>query len=246
VPADWQAVLAGEAGIVDATKTVLTLAALAQAHGAELAENVRVQRIDPGPRPVLHTSAGRLSCDRLIVAAGGWLPVLCPELALPLTVTLEAAMFYRPADPDAFRPDRFPIFIVRGGNGEPYGFPTFGLPGIKLGFHMIGPETTADGRGFTVPQQALDLGREFLERHLPGAAGPEMLARTCLYTNTPDSDFIIGPHPACPQITLASPCSGHGFKFVPLLGEIVAATALGEGHEFALPRFRTRLAAPAA
>jgi sarcosine oxidase len=251
VPEDWQAVWAEEAGIVNASLTVEVLAALASVYGAEVREGVRVEALEPGERPTVRTTAGTWTCDRLILAAGAWLPELLPTLlpallpdlppvpAPPLRPTLEAVTFYRPRDLDAFRMDRFPVFITHDGS-EAYGFPLFGLPGVKLGLHAVGPQTTAETRSFEVPPRTRARSDAFMARFLPLAAGPVMQARTCLYTSTPDQDFLLAAHPACPAVIVASPCSGHGFKFMPLIGQILAALALDRPHAFALPRFGWR------
>ena len=84
--------------------------------------------------------------------------------------------------------------------------------------------------------QVSEASDTFMRRFLPGASAV-MERQTCLITRAPGGDFILASHPDCPQITLASPCSGHGFKFTPLLGELLAAQALGERHPWHLPRF---------
>lgn len=247
VPEHWMGVYSEDAGIVNPTETVEVLAAAAQAHGATLMEWTPVTRIHAGQSGSieLETEAGTISCRKLIVAAGGWLNELMPELKLPLTVTLEASVFFRPQRIDEFRVGRFPIFIEHGSLA--YGFPVFGLPGVKIGLHHGGAVTTASARGFSVPPEVIENLRAFLEAHLPRAAGRVIQAKTCLYTNTPGTDFLIDTHAnivpgGSEDIIIASPCSGHGFKFVPLIGEVLADAAMGRAHPFWLPRFRSQVA----
>ena len=208
---------------------------LARRHGARVLEGVAALEIEPGQRPAVRTSTGTITCDHLIVAAGAWLPRLVPELKSSLSVTLAASSVYRPADPAAFQPERFPVFITHD-EFQAYGFPVFGFPGVKIGVDVLRPVTSGEERSFEVPEQVTEASDTFMRRFLPGAA--EVMERsTCLITRAPGGDFVIAAHPDCPQITLASPCSGHGFKFTPLLGELLAARALGERHPWQLPRF---------
>ncbi|WP_135229752.1 N-methyl-L-tryptophan oxidase [Deinococcus fonticola] len=236
VPDDWAAVYAPEAGIVNPTQTVELLCALTNAHGGQVLENTRVDGIDLGKQLGVHTDAGSFTCDRLVVTAGAWTAKLFPELQEWLTPTLAATTFYRPLEPQAFTPQEFPIFITHD-EFQAYGFPSFGLPGVKIGVDVSRPVVDADLRPFDVPGDAAQASDEFMRRYLPDAAGSVMHRQTCLITRAPTTDFLMAAHPQCEQIIVASPCSGHGFKFVPLLGEILAAKALGEAHRWDLPRF---------
>ena len=236
VPADWEAVYSPDAGIVNPTLTVEVLCALTNAHGGQVLENTRVDGIEFGSRPRVSTTAGVFTCDHLIVAAGAWTAKLVPELVSYLTVTLAGTTFYRPRHLADFQPERFPIFITHD-EFQAYGFPAFGLPGVKLGTDTIREVTDGDSRPFGMPAKMQADSDEFMRRYLPGAAGAVMHRASCLITRAPTTDFLLARHPACERVIVASPCSGHGFKFVPLLGEILAAKAVGESHPWDLPRF---------
>ncbi len=235
LPPDWEAVYSPEAGIVSPERTLRVLTTLARQHGARVQEGVAALDIELGTPPAVRTSRGVVTCDHLIVAAGAWLPRLVPQLQASLSVTLAASSFYRPENLAAFGPERFPVFITHD-EFQAYGFPVFGVPGVKLGVDVARPVTSGDGRPFEVPAQVSAASDAFMRRFLPGASAV-MERQTCLITRAPGGDFVLAPHPACPHITLASPCSGHGFKFTPLLGELLAARALGEQHPWHLPRF---------
>ncbi|GGL68745.1 N-methyltryptophan oxidase [Deinococcus aerolatus] len=235
VPPDWEAVYSPEAGIVSPERTLRVLTTLGRQHGARVLEGVAALDIELGTQPAVRTSRGVVTCDHLIVAAGAWLPRLVPQLQASLSVTLAASSFYRPEDISAFGPERFPVFITHD-EFQAYGFPVFGVPGVKLGVDVARPVTSGDDRTFEVPPQVSGASDAFMRRFLPGASAV-MERHTCLITRAPGGDFVLAPHPACLHITLASPCSGHGFKFTPLLGELLAARALGETHPWHLPRF---------
>ena len=225
LPPDWEAVYSPEAGIVSPERTLRVLTTLARQHGARVQEGVAALDIELGTPPAVRTSRGVVTCDHLIVAAGAWLPRLVPQLQASLSVTLAASSFYRPENLAAFGPERFPVFITHD-EFQAYGFPVFGVPGVKLGVDVARPVTSGDGRPFEVPAQVSAASDAFMRRFLPGASAV-MERQTCLITRAPGGDFVLAPHPACPHITLASPCSGHGFKFTPLLGRVAGGAGAG-------------------
>jgi sarcosine oxidase len=130
-------------------------------------------------------------------------------------------------NPADFQPERFPIWIWMD---DPcfYGFPIFGEAGPKAGQDAGGRETTAETRTFEPDPEALDRVTRFLERHLPGALGPIIYTKTCLYTLTPDRDFVLDALPAHPEIAVAIG-GGHGFKFASLVGRILSDLSI-DGH----------------
>ncbi|ADH63483.1 Sarcosine oxidase [Allomeiothermus silvanus DSM 9946] len=243
VPGDWIGIYSPDAGIVNPTQSVEVLAVLAQGYGARLLERTPVRGLELSGQgsPRVLTDQGKFSCRRLIVAAGAWLPQLVPQLATRLRVTQEATVFFKPQVLEPFSPRRFPIFINHlsaSGLPDVYGFPVFGLPGVKVALHHGGPATTAEARGFKVAQEYIETLSGWLLRYLPAAAGPVIQAKTCLYTNTATHDFLIDLHPESSSVLLASPCSGHGFKFAPAIGKILADWALDVPNPWHFERFR--------
>jgi sarcosine oxidase len=232
VPPDWVGIFSRDAGIVQPSRGVELMVALARKYGATLYEHCTVQSLENG---TVQTSAGRFQAKRIVVAAGAWLPKLVPSLT-QLEVTLEGSMYFAPDDIQTYLPERFPIFIDH--SSLAYGFPVQGLPAIKLGLHQSGAVTTADTRDFVVPQSMLENAKAWLSSHLPHSNWRSIQSRTCLYTNTPSHDFVFDQHPQFEDVLIVSPCSGHGFKFASYLGEIVADKLIGKPNEFDLPRFR--------
>jgi sarcosine oxidase len=233
VPDDWVALHSADAGFVNPTQTVEVTAALAARFGATVLEHTRVTSLE-GNRVV--TDRGAFTASQVVIAAGAWLSHLVPELRLPLTMTLESSVYFAPRDPSAFSPERFPVFINH--DHLEYGFPITGLPGVKIGSHQSGASVNADARGFDVPEDTARALHDFLETHLPGQDWQRIAGKTCLYTNTPSHDFLLDAHPAHPEVLLVSPCSGHGFKFAPLIGELVADRLEGRASPHDLERFR--------
>lgn len=246
-PPDTIGLYQHDAAILDASLCVATLAAAARHHGAELRDETPAHTIAADGAGVrVRTAGATYHADRLIIAAGAWARPLLHQLGLdlPLVVTKEQVAFFRPHDPALFTPARFPVFIHHAAEGEPsaYGFPIYGMPGVKVAFHMGGPAIAPESTDREVDAGLLAALQAYVARWLPQAAGEVFQAQTCRYTSTPDHDFIIDRHPALPQVLIASPCSGHGFKFGILTGAILADLAEHGGSRhpigmFSLARF---------
>ena len=132
----------------------------------------------------------------------------------------------QPIRPEYFRPSTFPVFNLLVDEGRFYGFPVFGVPGFKFGkYHHLEEDVDPDSVDREVHERDERLLRSFAERYFPDGCGPTMNLQTCLFTNTEDNHFVIDLHPDYPQVALASPCSGHGFKFASVVGEIMADLA---------------------
>ena len=133
--------------------------------------------------------------------------------------------------PEPFASAALPVFMIEGEEDIVYGFPDFAGTGFKCASHH------GSGRIDHADQARQDAGpadekrmRRFLERYMPAAAGAVKAMRTCLYTKTPDEDFVIDLSPVDPRIVVASPCSGHGYKFASVIGEILADLASGRAQ----------------
>jgi monomeric sarcosine oxidase len=224
-------------GMLAASECVLALAERLRARGGVVRESVRVRRVEPagdGGRVVLEDGA-TLEADRVIVTAGPWIHDVLPDLALPVQPTRSQVLYLAGLSPESFAVDRFPIFLV---GMSYYGFPLHGPGWLKAGWHGRG--ASADPNKPYPPDQAqvADV-RAFLRRIIPAAAeGATALVDRCMYDMTPDEDFILDEHPAGPGVLIGSGFSGHGFKFGILIGELLAALALGEPPAFPLDRFR--------
>lgn len=218
-----------DTGIADPSRGNAAHRHLAQEHGAELRALSPVARLDvDGGEVTLELESGeRIRAGRVILATDAWTndllePLGCP---LPLTVTQEQVSWFTPrVDPALFAPDRFPTWIWMD---EPsfYGFPTHGHPGPKIGQDVGGREVTPDTRTFEPDGEALARTLGFLETRLPGMAGAPFLTKTCLYTMTPDRDFVVDAVPGHPEV-LVCLGSAHAYKFASVLGRIMAELAV--------------------
>ncbi len=232
---------------------------LASGHGArfEIGEPAATWAAD-GDGVAVTAGTRQYRADRLVVAAGSWVTRQVPELRLPITIERQVLVWYDPAGapadsppgtPDAFAPDRCPVYICEHQPGHTvYGFPRL-TTGVKASiFH--GGETVPDPdvrRRVPDATETREL-QDYLGTFLPALrAAPVAAAMTCVFTNTSDGRFIIDRHPAHPQVIVSSPCSGHGFKCASAVGEanadlVTGATPKTDLSPFSLRRFQ----APAA
>ena len=229
--------------VLAADRCVATLAAQARLHGAVMHEHEPVRAIRRQASGVrVQTDVGDYAADRLILTAGSWMLPLVRQLGLdlPLTVTKELLAFYRPPDPAKYAPGHFPLFVQHfaGTTSIGSGFPLFNHDGVKLMLDRIGPVVDPDDPDRSVDNGRLDLLRAYIAEILPALGDDIIETVTCRYTMTPDEDFIIDIHPGYPQIVIASPCSGHGFKFAVAIGRIVAGLAVDGATTYDIARFR--------
>ncbi len=181
--------------------------------------------------------------ERVVLAVGAWLPSLTRELHLPLRVEQQTVFWFRPRPGDHHRFRTMPAFVWYGSRGEYfYGTPDLGN-GVKIGGSQ-GQAIRNPARRPPPSARELRSVQEFRDDRLPGLSSRALRAVRCLYTNTPDQNFIVDLHPGNPRIILASACSGHGFKFVSALGELIA-TAAGTG-KLSAPLAPFRLPSPRA
>jgi monomeric sarcosine oxidase len=231
-----------DAGVLDPDRAMAAMQRLAAARGADIRFGTPVSHLSVTPggdRARAHTDSGTFTAPVVAVAAGGWVAPLLGDLVRlpPFEVTQQQAFHLAPraatsgGQADATRPyggDPWPVFIYQDDTDHFYGLPG-GRDGevagaVKLGEHHGGPVTTAAGRDGAVDPAGRDRAMAFAAGRLPGLEPRPVNELTCLYTTTANEDFILdrqGP------FVVASPCSGHGAKFAPLLGEMIADLADG-------------------
>ena len=208
-----------DTGIVAAATANAAHRRLAERAGATLVDHARVTTIrEAGGLYELETEAGTFRAERVILAADAWTNELLGQLWRPinLTVTQEQVHYYASRDLEAFAPERFPVWIWMGVPSF-YGFPAFGEAGAKIGQDVGGAEVTGDTRSFEPdPAYAARLDA-FMKDHLPGGFGPYLKRKTCLYTMTPDRDFVIDLVPGHDRIALGQGAA-HAMKFASVFG----------------------------
>jgi sarcosine oxidase len=240
LPNDFVAVLQTDGGYLAAAAALNANIRAAMAAGAIIRTNETVVSVEPLPNRVrIKTNCDLIEADGAIVAAGPWLHRLLPELHLPLSVTRQVVGWFEPDNAAQLVAERFPVFILETQHGLHYGFPAYGEMGVKIAKHHHQRETVdADRYDRTVSAADEAVLRAPLAQYLPAANGRLLSAETCLYTMTPDETFIIDHMPGFPHVVIASPCCGHGFKFSPVVGEIVTDLIMRGTSEHDIGQFR--------
>ena len=230
-------------GILAASRCVAALAARARAEGAELHDEETVLEIVPDGEGVkVRTTRGSHRARRVILTAGSWLrPLLAPlGIDLPLTVLQEQLAFFQVRDPAAHTPDRLPLLMHRFPGTTSLGsvFPIYGHEGVKVMLDRIGSAVVDPGNpDRSIDPLRLERLRVYATELMPGITGEILETTSCRYTMTPDEDFIIDFHPEHRQIVFASPCSSHGFKFAPVIGQMLADLAVDGTTPYPTARF---------
>ncbi|MBL8132132.1 MAG: N-methyl-L-tryptophan oxidase [Anaerolineae bacterium] len=242
----FQVIIQEDAGVLRASAAVRTFVRLAQAHGATVRDRLPVTSI------IVHRDAVTIAAGaetfngaRLVIAAGAWLNTWTTPLGVTLPLAPVAAQenYFTPVSDSDYAPERFPVWI--GHLQNEYGHILYGLPSVdgsgnKVGVHGGKPiDPHAPDRH--PDQEVIAAMTRFSERFFP-TASQHKSSRVCIYTNTPDEHFVIDTHPEHRHVVIASCCSGHGFKFSPVLGQTIAHLALtGEALRdlslFTLARF---------
>jgi sarcosine oxidase len=228
VPPDAKAIHETRAGLLAVEPCIEALLQRAAAGGAAWRTRETVRGWTATPAGVeVQTGRGSYSAGALVISAGAWATSLLPGLAVPLRVERRVVHWFAPVrSPGALRAGHCPIVLWEHVPGKMfYTTPDTG-DGVKASLHNDGEETSPEE---VRPPSADDetASRALLGRLMPDAAGETLDARTCLYTTTPDGHFLVDRHPAHPQVVIASPCSGHGFKFAPAIGELVSDMLAG-------------------
>jgi len=241
--AETVALLDPRAGFIDPEASVRVHLQQAAAAGAELHFSepaLSFTAAASGDRVRVRTERGEYEAGALVLTPGPWAPQVLADLALPLTVERHVLYWFEPpAGVAAFSADRFPVYIWERADGVHfYGFPHQPGPpgGVKVSFFHVGSPCTPEGIDREVKESEVAAMRRCVREHIPGLYGPLLHATTCMYTRTPDGHFVIAPHPRHGNVFIGSPCSGHGFKFVPVIGEILAdlVTRGATAHPIAL------------
>lgn len=223
LPDDLMAAFDPLAGILAPEECVAAHLNLAIESGAELHHEEPVRRWEAGEAGArVETEVRAYEADRLIVTAGPWAPELLSDIDLPLSVERVVNVHFDCPRPDLFGADRFPLYTLDVQEGSYYGFPLLPGQGVKIGRHDGGEVCTPHSIRRSIGREEIEVLRSVLDKYLPGAAGAVKWALTCMYTNTPDRNFVIDLHPEHDNVAFGCGFSGHGFKFASVLGEVLA------------------------
>ncbi len=244
VPHEYRAVYQPDGGFLHSEQCIVAHTRAAHAAGARIQARERVvdwAASESGVR--VSTDRDDYAADQLVTTAGAWTGTLFPGLAEHLEPERQVLGWFQPTDPGQFTRENFPVFVADVPEGNYYGFPVFEVPGFKIGKHHHQGETGSPVQvGREPTQEDEQLLREFARQYVPAGTGPTMRLSSCMYTNTPDRDFILDSHPDHANVVVGAGFSGHGFKFASVVGEILADLTLEGGSDhpvdlFGLSRF---------
>lgn len=240
LPDDFVGVYQPEGGFLWSEQCIVAQVNATHREGGTIHARERVtewEATDESVRVV--TDRDTYTAEKLVIAAGAWAGKLLPELADVLQPQRQVLGWFQPTAPVNFRPESMPVYVVeRDEDDLYYGFPQFHVPGVKIGKHYHFGEDVDPDEMAREPRNEDEVAlREWLDYGLPTANGPPMALSTCLYTNTPDKEFIIDHHPTYDNVVVACGFSGHGFKFSSVVGEILADLAINDETDHPIERF---------
>jgi len=243
------AVLDPNGGILAANRCVETLWHSAVSKGARYLPGQRVSAVEQrGDEVIVSVQGGqRYIADAVVLAVNGWINRL---LGVDwVRNTRQPVLYYRPlGDRSHYLPRNFPVFADLDSGF--YGFPSFGLDAVKVADHSLGPTVDPNHRDWYANDEADAGARGFLSRYIPALGDAELVkTHVCFYDNTPDGNFILDRLPGLANVVVAAGFSGHGFKFAPLVGKVLANLALKDEvvlplDSFSLSRFATATSDP--
>jgi sarcosine oxidase len=233
-PEGFVALWEPDAGLVRPEAAVRAQLQVAEAHGAQLRFGERVTGWSAGgagPGVEVVTATGRWTAERLIVCPGPWAPEVLPDLQVPLQVERQVTFWFEPTGSiEPFLIGRHPVWIWETADPEvvPYGFPALDASsGLKAAIFRGGQSCSPADISRTVSPEEVEAMTAVLDGLAPSLAGRFLRATTCMYTNSPDHHFVLGELPGLSEVFVACGFSGHGFKFAPVIGELLADLACG-------------------
>ena len=229
------------AGILFPEECISAHSILAEKSGAQLHFNEPVTRLNFRNGSVEVTTARETyTANYLVLSPGAWLTALVPELRLPLQTERQVVFWFKPRGrQEIFAPNRMPVYVwqMKGETHYYYGVPDVGH-GVKAAKDHDGELTSPDQVRREVTREDEAPVRQFVNRHITSLDDSPISSTTCLYTNTPDGHFIIDFHPNHKNVVIVSACSGHGFKFSSVIGEVVREMVLAGESRFDLSLFK--------
>jgi sarcosine oxidase len=214
-----------DGGFVASERAIYAHAGLAMKHGAHLRFNEPMLSWKPTADGGVEVTTGRTTytAGSLVLASGAWMPEHVSALGKTEHIVKQAIGWFGVKRPELFQPDNFPVFILTVEEGNFYGFPLWEHPGFKLGGpHFAREPIDPNDPDRTPSPRQVQAIRDCLKRYIPDAAGDPLTIKGCMYTVTPDEHFVVDRLPETPQVIALSACSGHGYKFCSVLGEVAA------------------------
>ncbi len=228
-----------DGGILDIGRAGRAHIGLARERGVTFMPNTQVTGVVSGESQVtVHTADRSFTAESVILCVASWASRLMAGLGIDWQIALsqEQVCYFATPHLRDFSPERFPMWIWHGETTF-YGFPTYGVPAIKIARDLSGKWVTSESRSYDPDPDETKLLERFLLERLPGAVGPELMSKTCVYDLPPDRDFILDKLPGHPRITIGMG-AGHAAKFASLIGVILADLAIDGHTSYPISAFR--------
>jgi sarcosine oxidase len=240
LPEDFAGVLQPDGGYLLAERAVVAFVEGARRRGAEVRTGARVlDWCADGGAVEVRSESGVDRGAALVIAAGAWAAKLLPAIAALARPERQVVGWFRPRRSELFEAERFPVFDILFEEGNYYGLPASGQPGFKLGRHgHLREPADPDQFDRVIHPRDEAVLRRALARYFPDGDGDAVALATCLFTNSPDQHFIVDRISDAPPVVVAAGFSGHGFKFAPVIGEILADLATTGRSPLSIERFR--------
>ena len=240
LPGEMRVVHQADGGFVVPERCIVAHVEGALAHGAELGARERVLEWDASGGGVrVRTDRRTVHAERLVLTAGAWSDGVARLPAGSVRAIRQVLAWFQPTRPELFTPERMPVFNLILDGDHFYGFPAYGIPGVKLGrYERDGESGDPDGISREPRLDDEVRLRELAGRYLPEGAGPTVALKTCLFELSPDEHFIVDRHPESENVVVGAGFSGHGFKFCSVIGEILADLAIDGSTRHDIGLFR--------
>ena len=224
LPKNSFSVFQRDGGFLLPERCIVSHVMAAQALGAQIQAREEVLEWNTTPNGVrVLTNQGTYEAGQLVFTAGAWMGELVREMGLFTKVERQVLGWFQPLVRDIFSPTKFPVFNLQVPEGRYYGLPEFSVPGFKLGrYHHLDEGIAPKDLSQICSKEDELVLRDIVAKYFPMGNGATMALAPCMFTNTVDEHFIIDRHPDHSQVLMVSPCSGHGFKFCSVVGEVVA------------------------
>jgi sarcosine oxidase len=211
----------------------------AESLGATVLRRTPVEKVETGTQGVrVMAGGGTYQARHAVVSMGAWLGGFLPGQQVPLTVERQVVGWFPLRAPELFSPQRCPVFMHETETGRyRYGFPSLDGTTVKMAVHHEGTTTRADEVDRTAHPEDLAPIQSFVRDQLIGVEPVAVRSQVCMYTNTPDAHFVVGPLPGLSTVTVLGGFSGHGFKFAPVMGDVAADLALQGRTDYPIDLF---------
>ncbi|XP_060077609.1 peroxisomal sarcosine oxidase-like [Ylistrum balloti] len=241
-PEDIAGVEDHSGGVLFADKALAAFQGQFVKQGGILRDNEAMVDVSPGDIVTVKTNKGSYRGRNLVLTVGPWATKVLPSLGIhiPLKVLRISVFYWKEKIPGTYGAETFPIFLEDNAirNFDVYGLPSLEYPGLYKQCLHSGPEIDPDRRDDTDSSWVLDAIKQFAAEHFPLLEAHPAITETCIYTNTPDHDFVLDRHPACRNIIIGAGFSGHGFKLSPVVGKVLSELAMQKISSYNLSYFK--------